>query len=261
MNLISPILAQLFALGAVAPARRRRALGGIERVPRAGEMGQIGAARVDRAAEISHWILLRADRFRHLRERDDVVAQARMSLQAARDVLPQRQETRAVDPRGESRRQQRRVVIAKFRAEPGEFAHPAGRADRKRQHEQYSPGAVAPHHDGGLHAVPRADMALPGRQPIETLEHGAIGVRFEGPPFALDRRQILIDRDRECRRARRPATTPACAPWPDRRRNARQGVLGQLGPWPDLGIGALGDELRPTGVHNPLTRPPRLKCR
>ena len=58
-------LGELFALGAVAPARRRRALGRIKRFPVAGKMRQIGPARRHRAAQMPHRILLRADRFRH----------------------------------------------------------------------------------------------------------------------------------------------------------------------------------------------------
>jgi hypothetical protein len=38
-----------------------------------------------------------------------------------------------------------------------------------------------------------ADMALPARQPIEGLEHGAIGPPFEVTPILLDRRQILVN--------------------------------------------------------------------
>ena len=42
-------------------------------------------------------------------------------------------------------------------------------------------------------ALPRADMALPCRQPVERLERGAVGGAFEAPPFGFDGVQIAID--------------------------------------------------------------------
>jgi hypothetical protein len=255
-------LAQPFAFGAVAPPRRRRALGHIECFPVAGEMGQIGPARGHRPAQVPHRILLRADRFRHFFQIDEIVAQARIVLQATRNGFPQRHETLGVDPRGEIRCQHRRVVIAKFRAEPGELARKAGRTNRQREQEQNSARAVAPHHDGRPHTVAHADQALPGHQPIEALKNRAIGARLEGAPILLYRRQILMDGDANGAKGRsRRAGLRAVG---GRRIDTEMRVKSC---WDSLGHGRVSiwersiEGLRPRDVHIRLTRPYSLKSR
>ena len=256
-------LAQLLALGAVAPAGRRRALGRVEAFPVAGKMREISAARRHAAAQLAHRIGFAADRFRHLLELEKIETQARIVLQAARDVAPQGQKPRTVDARGEARRQERRVVIAQIRAEPGQFARRAGGAHRERQQHQKRPRAVAHGDDGRPHALAGADQALPGREPVEALEHRAVGLRLEGAPVRPDRRQVLMYGNANDRRAPPPRRT--------RRRplrGRRSGVEMRVKScWNSLGHGrvsnwrALECRLGPTGVHIPLTRRHRRKSR
>ena len=62
-------------------------------------------------------------------------------------------------------------------------------------------------HAFGFPRLPCADMALPEREPIEALEHAALGAAFESSPVGLDRRQIVVDRKiklRPPRSIRRP---------------------------------------------------------
>ena len=117
-------------------------------------------------------------------------------------------------------------------------AKPAGRTasgSRKR----IAPAASRPTTMAGRTPLRDADMALPGRQPIEALKNRAIGVRLEGAPILLDRRQILVDGNANVADGAAAGAAPARGRRPaDRRRNARQVVLGQLGPWPRLDIGS-----------------------
>jgi hypothetical protein len=77
-----------------SPARRRRPLGGVESLPIVGQLGEVGAAWIQRDAEGEERIGLRAHRFRHLLEMDQVELQARMALHAIDDVAPHQRETR-----------------------------------------------------------------------------------------------------------------------------------------------------------------------
>jgi hypothetical protein len=65
------------ALGAVAPARRRRALRGIKLFPVAAELREMRAAGVGRNVEIGERIALGAERLRYLFQIDPVVAEER----------------------------------------------------------------------------------------------------------------------------------------------------------------------------------------
>ena len=177
------------------------------------------------------------------------------------DLRPQRQKARAVHPVGKTRRQQRRVVVAKLGTEEGELARQTALANRERQQRQHRPTCVIGNDNRRPHAVAGADMALPGREPIEGLKNRAVGM-LEGAPVPLDRRQVLEDGNADTAKAAPPARAPRRGPRPaGRRRNARRVVLGQPGPWPRLAMEALEMGLRPRDVHNPLTRPPRSKSR
>src|SRR6185437_889023 len=83
---------QPLALGAVAAAGRRRALGGIEFFPVAAEFREMCAARVGRKRQREEWIDLAADELRHLLKFDPVVAVQRLALHAPAQFLPQRAE-------------------------------------------------------------------------------------------------------------------------------------------------------------------------
>src|SRR5262249_4139190 len=89
--------------------------------------------------------------------------------------------------------QQWRVVIAQLRAEPGETAGQAVRLDCKLQDEQQLPVDVVPEHDCRNGAIARADLALPGGEPIEGLEDGAVGPLLERLPLVPDRLEVAVD--------------------------------------------------------------------
>jgi hypothetical protein len=46
---------------------------------------------------------------------------------------------------------------------------------------------AAPDHHGGTHALRRADVAAPAREPVEALERRAVGDLFERAPLVLER--------------------------------------------------------------------------
>ena len=115
-----------------------------------------------------------------------------MALQALDDLAPQRRETRRVDPLGEILRQQRAVVVAKVAAEPSEPPRKAAGLDCKRQDEEQLAAAVAAGDDGGPGAAKAADVPLPGGEPVEALEHGAVGDLLERTPIRLDHSDAFV---------------------------------------------------------------------
>ena len=104
-------------------------------------------------------------------------------------------------------------------------------------------------------------MALPGRQPIEALKNGAVGLRLEGAPILLDRRQILVDGNANVAEGGWRARLRTVG---GRRIDAEMRVKSC---WDSLGHGRVSilersiKGLRPRDVHNPLTRPPGVKSR
>src|SRR5688500_2892379 len=105
-----------------------------------------------------------------------------MAAQARHDFAPYLLKTRLIDALAEIRRKQRSVVVAQFGAEPGQPVREPAAQYGKRQQEQQLPKAVAARDDGGSDAVPASDVTLPNREPIEALEHGAVGDHFECAP-------------------------------------------------------------------------------
>ena len=116
-------------------------------------------------------------------------------LNQAQDIAPDRAECVTRHDAREIARQQRRVVVAERLPEEFQPPHDAG-LDRERQHEQRLAGAPADH-DRGRHMLERADVALPGGEPVEGLERRAVAVRFEMAPVALGRCQIVMQRQRD----------------------------------------------------------------
>ena len=149
-------------------------------------------------------------------------------------------------------RQQRRVVVAEIRAEPGELARKTGGARRQRQQAQNA-GRIAHDHDRRTHAGAFADMALPGRQPIEGLEHSAVGLRARKrasparPPTNPRKRRYGRRRHARSRLGRRLDR------WPIGAEAQGQALREQRGPW----VFRSGDPqaFRTRAVDNPLIRP------
>ena len=108
------------ALGAVAAARRGRALGGVEFFPVIGEMRQMCAAGIQCDPEKGEWIDLSADRFRHLLKLDPVITQQRIALHLRLQFPPESEKAFARDALREVGRQQRSVVVAQLLSEPAQ---------------------------------------------------------------------------------------------------------------------------------------------
>ncbi len=166
--------------------------------------------------EIEERVALGADRPRHLLQVDQVEAEARIGAQQRDDVAPNHYETLRAHAVGEILRQQRRVVVAQRRGEPGKSVRERQGEpvplDRERQDEEDLPVAVAAEHDGGDGAVARTDALLPGGEPIEGLEDGAVGMLLERFPLLLHFAQVAMDfevdagaRARPCGRRRADA--------------------------------------------------------
>ena len=186
-------LGQMLELAALFLAGRGRAFGGVERLPITVEIGDIGAARMGEHRQIEERVALRPDRLRHLLQVDEVEAKARVGAQQPDDVLPQRDEAVRAQGRGKILGQQRGVVVAQLGAQPGEAAHRTARLDRELQDEEQMTFGVAAQHDGRDRVLAFAYVPLPLGEPIEGLEHGAVGAPLERLPLALDLAQGAVD--------------------------------------------------------------------
>ena len=61
----------------------------------------------------------------------------------------------------------------------------------------------------GVMPFARADVALPGGEPVEGLERRAVGGPFEAPPVGFDGREIVMDRKADRRGLERRASLRA----------------------------------------------------
>ena len=183
------------AFGAVAPARRRGALGGIEFLPVVAEPRQMRAAGVARDVEMSEWIDLLADRVRHLLQLDPIETQQRIGLEPTEKLAPDAEEAVGRHSLRKVAGDERGVVVAQIEAEPAQSPHRALGHDAERQHQGDLAVAIAADGDGGPGADAHSDMPLPRRQPREGLERGAIGDRLETAPLAFDRVELAVDRE------------------------------------------------------------------
>ena len=179
------ILAKLLELLAFLLPGRGGTLSGVERVPIAAELRDIGAARMRKHRQMDEGIGLRPHRLRHLLQIDAIEAETWVRVQCGNHLMPEGDETLGVDLLEKTRVQQRRIVIAEIGAEPGQAAEQAATLDRQLQDEEQAATLVAPHDYRGHGAFARADMALPGREKAVGLEHGAVGVALEGFPLRL----------------------------------------------------------------------------
>ena len=151
------------------------------------------AAGVGGDAEIGERIDLAADCLRHFLELDPIVAQQGIALHLILQLPPGCQEAIGRDVLRKVGREQRRVVVAQLLAQPAKASGRKPRRDAQRQQESGLTVAVAADGDGRTGAVAPANVSMPGRQPVERLERGAIGKTFEPAPLGFDRGQVAVD--------------------------------------------------------------------
>ena len=194
------VLLHVPALCAVAPACRRRALRGIELFPIGAELRDMRAAGVERHVEIGERIALGTERVRHLFQLDPVVTEERVLLQPPAQLVPDVAEVLRGHVLGEVTRDERCVIVAEFLTEPAQPPRQAVRRDAERQDEGGGAAGEAADDDRRLDLGAQPDMPVPRGEPVEGLEHGAIGDRFETPPLRLDRGQITVNAETEIAR-------------------------------------------------------------
>jgi hypothetical protein len=123
------------------------------------------------------------------------VAQCGRCLQQCSDIGPQVGAGAAGESR-EIRCQQRRVVVAQILAKEGQAPCEGAALDAERKQKQDLVAAPADD-DCRRHAARRADMALPGGQPVEGLEWCAVGGLLKRAPDLLDACEIVVRRQRD----------------------------------------------------------------
>src|SRR5262249_22789718 len=112
------VLGERAQLPPLALAGRRGALGRVERLPVARQVGDVGSAWVFAHGKVDEGISLLADLLRHLLEVDEIEAQALLGLQQRDCLAPRQQEAFRTHMRAEATRDERSVVVAQRRAEP-----------------------------------------------------------------------------------------------------------------------------------------------
>jgi hypothetical protein len=73
-----------------------------------------------------------------------------------------------------------------------------------------SPPAKRPTATAGWTRARKPDMPMPGREPVEGLEHRAIGDRLEAPPLGLDICQIAVNAEVKVVRRVAPGLAARC---------------------------------------------------
>src|SRR5438128_1689185 len=100
---------------------------------------------------------------------------------------------------GKAPGQQRRIVVAQMRSEPGQTSNRAVGCDRQRQDEEKALVRIAAENDCRDGIMASADVMLPLREPVERLEHGAVDTRLERFPLLFDLTQVEVDLEFEDR--------------------------------------------------------------
>jgi len=155
------------------------------------------AAGVGRNVEIGERIVLGAERLRHLFQVDPVVTEERILLQPQPQLAPDIEEALGGHPLEEVAREERRVIVAELLAEPAQPPRRPVRRDAQRHDEGGVAVREAADGDRRLDPGAKPDMPMPGREPVEGLEHRAIGDRLEAPPLGLDICQIAVNAEVE----------------------------------------------------------------
>ena len=171
------------------------------------------AAAVGRDRKMDEGIDLRANLGRHFLELDPVEPQQRFAAHLQLQIVPGGEERLRRDALGKIAGQQRGVVVAQILAEPAQPARQMRRHDTERQDAGDVAAAEPTDDDDWADAVPHADMALPGGQPVECLERGAVGDALEAAPFAFDRGQVAVDAQIKARHLAQPVAAARDRRW------------------------------------------------
>src|SRR5437016_2173725 len=110
------VLSKTPELAAFAFAGRSRALRGIEGVPVATKIGDIGAARVSANRQIEKRVSLLADIFRHFLQVDPIEVQSALTADKRDHLFPDKEKTIDAHPIGELLPQEWCIVVAQLRA-------------------------------------------------------------------------------------------------------------------------------------------------
>ena len=168
------------------------------------------AAGVGRNVEIGERIVLGAERLRHLFQVDPVVTEERILLQPQPQLAPDIEEALGGHPLEEVAREERRVIVAELLAEPAQPPRRPVRRDAQRHDEGGVAVREAADGDRRLDPGAKPDMPMPGREPVEGLEHRAIGDRLEAPPLGLDICQIAVNAEVKVVRRVAPGLAARC---------------------------------------------------
>src|SRR4051812_34981951 len=171
--------------------------------------------------EVKERIALLAHAFRHLFKIDQIEAKIVLRAQELDRVAPNEIEPCRAHASGEMARQQRGVVVADLRAEPGQAADRANALDRELEDEQNLAVELAADHNGGTRPACGADMTLPGRQALERCKHGAIAVALEGLPLRADLIKIAVQRKHDARARDSVRLARPCERWARQQRKLR----------------------------------------
>ena len=112
--------------------------------------------------------------------------------------MPCRQEIFGRGTLGKVRRQQRRAIVAQILTQPAQPPRqvPAHQAKRHDESDVALGKAADGDYRAGAAAFP--DMILPSREPVESLEGGAVGSALELPPFGFDRAELAENLNERC---------------------------------------------------------------
>ena len=219
-------LRKLAHLPALALAGRAGALRGVEPLPVAAEIGDIGTARMQMDIEVDKRIALLADAFGHFLQVDQIKARARLQLQQIGHFAPRGEKSLRAHFVREVLGDEWRIVVAQLRTEPGQTADRTRALYGEWQDEQSFAGGLVSDHDDGKRAPCCADVTLPMRKPLEGLKDGVMGLALKRSPFCRDLIEVMVEAERDAgtRRCSRELLARR-----GKRRARRQRKLGRLG--------------------------------
>ena len=176
--------AEPLELGAVAAAGRGRALRCVELLPVRGKLRLVGAARIELHFSVSIGLAcpptfagILSNTMASWRARALPAAAARCRARAGRSHRAQASRSRAPAAARCSRTERRRGMSGSGQNRGAQCRAATASACRSPRRTT----TIA-----GVTPFVRADVALPGREPVEGLERRAVGGFFEAPPVLFD---------------------------------------------------------------------------
>ena len=131
------------------------------------------------------------------------MTEERILLQPQPQLAPVLEEALGGDPLEEVAGEERRVRPSPWPSQHSRRAGPCG-ASHSGTMKAVSPSAKRPTATAACDPGAKPDMPMPGREPVEGLEHRAIGDRLEAPPLGLDICQIGVNAEVEIVRSLAP---------------------------------------------------------